>query len=251
MTHNMKLNPSPFELIKSGKKTIELRLYDEKRRLLKVGDRIIFTKTDSHDTLEVTVTKLHIFDNFKELYEALPLDKCGYTEANITTAHYSDMNAYYSESEQEKWGVVGVEVALCAKAEESAMAVVFCQGKLLTTKEMIYGTERLSLPKGHVEENETSLKAAIRECYEETNILIDESDLIKALTPYSYEFLTPSNRLIKKTLKPYLFEVKDFGLPVPKEDRMISVEWMNVEDFLALCTYDNVKDVVKEAIQVL
>lgn len=30
--HIMKLKPSPFEMIRSGKKTIELRLYDEKRK---------------------------------------------------------------------------------------------------------------------------------------------------------------------------------------------------------------------------
>ncbi len=30
MIHNMKLNESPFEKIKAGTKTIELRLYDEK-----------------------------------------------------------------------------------------------------------------------------------------------------------------------------------------------------------------------------
>lgn len=33
MKHQMKLNNEPFESIKNGTKTIELRLYDEKRRL--------------------------------------------------------------------------------------------------------------------------------------------------------------------------------------------------------------------------
>ena len=42
MTHNMKLNDAPFETIKNGKKTIELRLYDEKRRKIKIGDTICF-----------------------------------------------------------------------------------------------------------------------------------------------------------------------------------------------------------------
>ena len=42
MIHNMNLNNEPFELIKSGSKTIELRLNDEKRRLLNVGDEILF-----------------------------------------------------------------------------------------------------------------------------------------------------------------------------------------------------------------
>ena len=34
MKHEMKLNNGPFEQIKNGTKTIELRLYDEKRKLL-------------------------------------------------------------------------------------------------------------------------------------------------------------------------------------------------------------------------
>ena len=36
MVHNMKLNESPFEKIKAGTKTIELRLYDEKRRKIQL-----------------------------------------------------------------------------------------------------------------------------------------------------------------------------------------------------------------------
>ncbi len=31
--HMMNLNPSPFKMIKEGHKTIELRLYDEKRKM--------------------------------------------------------------------------------------------------------------------------------------------------------------------------------------------------------------------------
>ena len=36
--HEMRLHNSPFNLIKSGTKTIELRLNDEKRSLIKVGE---------------------------------------------------------------------------------------------------------------------------------------------------------------------------------------------------------------------
>ena len=56
MEHNMKLNPSPFEKIRTGSKTIELRLYDEKRRAISVGDTITFVNTeDANDTLCVCV----------------------------------------------------------------------------------------------------------------------------------------------------------------------------------------------------
>ncbi len=136
-----------------------------------------------------------------------------------------------------------------AQREESAMAVVICKGQILTTNEMVFGTEKLSLPKGHVEENETAVEASARECLEETNVRIDKADLVKELTPYSYEFLTPANKLIRKTLTPYLFELKEFGDPMPKEERMLSVQWMDVEEFLSLCSYENVKAVVKEALR--
>ncbi len=137
---------------------------------------------------------------------------------------------------------------LIVKLEESAMAVVVCNGKILATNELVYGSEKLSLPKGHVEANETQIETAIRECFEETNIIITEKDLVKKLTPYSYEFITPSHKIIRKTLIPFLFEVNDFGNPIPKEERMVSVEWLDIDEFLSLCPYDNVKDVAKEAI---
>ena len=37
VNHVMRLAPSPFEMIEAGTKTIELRLFDEKRRNLHVG----------------------------------------------------------------------------------------------------------------------------------------------------------------------------------------------------------------------
>ena len=45
MLHEMRLKPDPFEGIEAGKKKIEFRLCDEKRRLIKPGDKILFTKT--------------------------------------------------------------------------------------------------------------------------------------------------------------------------------------------------------------
>ena len=133
-----------------------------------------------------------------------------------------------------------------AKVELSAMAVVMCNGKILSINEIIYGKETLSLPKGHKEENESIIETAIRECYEETNIIVSKKELVKELTSYSYEFLTPSNKLIRKTIVPFLFEVKEEGDPIPKEERMISVQWMDKGEFIEKCTHENVKEIVKE-----
>ena len=38
MIHYMNLNPQPFEMIAAGRKTIELRLLDEKRKQIQAGD---------------------------------------------------------------------------------------------------------------------------------------------------------------------------------------------------------------------
>ena len=109
--HYMNLTPEPLELIRSGKKTIELRLYDEKRQAIKVGDTITFTNTeDPDDILTVAVEDLFLFDSFKELYKALPLTECGYTEEDIDTASPQDMDIYYPKEKQAKYGVVGIKV---------------------------------------------------------------------------------------------------------------------------------------------
>ena len=109
---NMKLAPSPYEMIASGKKTIELRLFDEKRSQIKKGDVIIFTQTQSGESVCANVVELHRCDTFEELYKSLPLLKCGYTEENVDTAHPSDMDIYYSHERQASYGVVAIEIQL-------------------------------------------------------------------------------------------------------------------------------------------
>lgn len=120
--HKMKLNSTHFEMIKSGEKMIELRLYDEKRQQVKVGDNIIFTNTSTGETLNTTVTKLHRFDSFKELYKSLPLLKCGYTIENVDNAKPSDMEQYYSVEEQNKYGVVGIEICRPKKITDEVVS---------------------------------------------------------------------------------------------------------------------------------
>ena len=110
MKHEMKLQRKPFNSIKSGDKTIEMRLYDEKRRLINVGDIIEFTNRETDEKLNVSVVKLHIFNNFKELYKNFDKVCLGYEKDDEVSPN--DMNIYYSEDEQNKYGVVGIEIKL-------------------------------------------------------------------------------------------------------------------------------------------
>lgn len=132
------------------------------------------------------------------------------------------------------------------KNEVSAMALVLCKGKILSTNELIYDNERWSVPKGHQEEGEKLVETAIRECFEETNVVITKDNLKKELPHFSYEFLTPNNTLIRKTIAPFIFEVEDEGNPLAKEKRILAIEWLNIEEFLDKCSYENVKAIVRQ-----
>ena len=110
--HRMHLDPEAFAAMEDGRKTVELRLYDEKRRRIQAGDVIRFESTDDDtDVLFAQVTGLRFFASFDELYRALPLTACGYTSEEAKTASPRDMDRYYPPEAQRQWGVVGIELS--------------------------------------------------------------------------------------------------------------------------------------------
>jgi ASC-1-like (ASCH) protein len=113
MRHELRLHPRPFEKIKAGIKTIEMRLWDDKRRLISIGDTLIFYKRpDLLETLTCTITALHLFPNFTAMCQVLPLDKMGYEGASLAAwKNHQDpgMGDYYSAEEEALWGAVGIE----------------------------------------------------------------------------------------------------------------------------------------------
>ena len=108
MTHFMKLKNEPFMSIKNGLKTIEMRLFDEKRKQIKVGDTIEFTNIVSLEKLKVKVINLHKFKNFEELYSHFNKTQLGYKQTE--NASPNDMNQYYTNEDIEKYGVLGIEI---------------------------------------------------------------------------------------------------------------------------------------------
>ena len=107
MLHKMKLNEVPFERIKNGTKTIEFRLFDEKRQQIKVGDQIEFSKLpDLQETLLVDVVKLYRESTFKDLFKKL------YTDAEEINKKTNSMYKYYSHEKEKQYGVLGIEISL-------------------------------------------------------------------------------------------------------------------------------------------
>lgn len=113
MEYTMRLTVGPFEKLRRGSKKVELRLYDEKRKKIKIGDTIIFVNvTDPKDTLMTRVECVYVFDSFSDLYKSLPLEDLGYTAEEVLSASAKDMDKFYTPEEQAQYGVVGFRLKL-------------------------------------------------------------------------------------------------------------------------------------------
>ena len=108
MKHEMKLNNTPFINIKNGTKTIELRLNDEKRRLLKKDDLIEFTNRETNEKIIVKIINIYKYPSFEELYNHFDKVSMGYKIDEV--ANPKDMEIYYSKEEQDKYGVLAIEI---------------------------------------------------------------------------------------------------------------------------------------------
>lgn len=108
MIHQMKLWDNPFQAIKEGWKTIEMRLDDEKRSLIKIDDKIEFTNTKTNEKMLCKVIKIFCHCNFEELYKHHNKLSIGYKEDEV--ANYSDMYKYYSKDEIDKYGVLAIQI---------------------------------------------------------------------------------------------------------------------------------------------
>ena len=107
MIHKMRLKESPFERIKNGTKTIEFRLYDEKRSKIKIGDQIEFSKLpDLQETILVDVLDLYREDTFENLFKKL------FTDEDEIKKETKSMYQYYSPDEEKQYGVVGIKISL-------------------------------------------------------------------------------------------------------------------------------------------
>ena len=97
-------------MIQDGQKTVECRLYDEKRQKIAIGDHIIFSQVDSpSNTLEVAVTGLLHYATFADMFHANePQRFGGEDEAALTES----LLQYYSLESQKENGVLGIELRL-------------------------------------------------------------------------------------------------------------------------------------------
>ena len=114
VTHEMSLREAPYRAVASGRKVIEMRLFDPKRQVLRVGDEIKFSLVGGGESVTALVVGLHYFPSFAALYEAMiPRGGAvglGYGEGEVP--HPADMLEYYSEDAVNRFGVLGIEIEI-------------------------------------------------------------------------------------------------------------------------------------------
>lgn len=102
------LDSDIFEIVKNGTKTVEVRLYDEKRRKLKVGDTLVFLKRpDDIEQIKTKITNLEVYKNFKELIKHYEMKEL-YLESYTKEMFLEELKRFYTEEDQEKYGVLAI-----------------------------------------------------------------------------------------------------------------------------------------------
>lgn len=112
MVHEMKLQPNYFEYIKNGTKRIELRLNDEKRRQIKLGDTIKFLKEPKLlESFNAKVIGLLRYENFESLFKDFDISIL--SDVSMTKEELLNvLQEFYTLENQQKYGVLGIRIEL-------------------------------------------------------------------------------------------------------------------------------------------
>jgi 8-oxo-dGTP pyrophosphatase MutT (NUDIX family) len=105
------------------------------------------------------------------------------------------------------------------------------------------------IPKGHLEKDETSEQAALREVFEETGL---EAKVIASLGEVNYQFIQDGAK-ISKTVHVYLMQQTGGELSFEHDPHKEAseLEWVQVSELLARLSHGNEKRIAKMAIELI
>lgn len=106
----MNLQPRYFDYIKNGTKRIELRLNDEKRRQLQLGDTLVFTDSEG-ESLSSKITGLLHYRDFASLFQDFSIELL--SDATMSKNELLNvLNEFYPAEKQCHYGVLGIRIEL-------------------------------------------------------------------------------------------------------------------------------------------
>ncbi len=112
MEHEMKLQPKYYNFILHGTKRIEIRLFDEKRQQIKIGDTIKFFKEpELNEFFQAKVVGLLRYNSFEDMFKDFDIsvlaDK-SMTKNKLIVV----LEQFYTKEKQEQYGVLGIRIEL-------------------------------------------------------------------------------------------------------------------------------------------
>lgn len=112
MIHEMKLQPKYYDYILNGTKRIEIRLFDEKRQMIKIGDTIRFLKEpELQESFDVFVVDLYRYNSFEEMFKEFDISIL--SDKSMTKDELiNDLEEFYTKEKQDKYGVLGIRIKL-------------------------------------------------------------------------------------------------------------------------------------------
>ena len=112
MMHELKLQPEYYDYILNGTKRIEIRLYDEKRRKIKIGDTIKFSKEpELKESFKVKVVGLLRYNSFEDMFKDFDISILA--DISMTKEDLiKELEQFYTKEKQDKYGVLGIRIEL-------------------------------------------------------------------------------------------------------------------------------------------
>lgn len=110
--HEMKLQPEFYNYILNGTKRIEIRLNDEKRSKIKIGDTIKFLKEpDLKESFKTKVVGLYRYNSFEDLFKDFDISIL--SDKSMSKEELIDvLEQFYTKEKQEQYGVLGIKIEL-------------------------------------------------------------------------------------------------------------------------------------------
>ena len=113
----LRLHPEVFDIVLQGDKDVEVRVNDEKRRTLHVGDNLIFlNRANEEEKIAAKVNNLVYFNSFEELTDYYDMKRI-YLEETTKDEYINLMKKFYSDEEVIEYGVVAIEFELNKEAK--------------------------------------------------------------------------------------------------------------------------------------
>lgn len=112
MEHEMKLQPEYYNFILNGTKRIEIRLFDEKRQQIKLGDKIKFLKEpDLNESFNAKVIALLRYESFDEMFKDFDISILA--DNSMTKEELINvLEQFYTKEKQNQYGVLGIKIEL-------------------------------------------------------------------------------------------------------------------------------------------